>query len=159
MKKTVAFILCVIMFCTIFPLSGFAAGSSATYGGVTSNNHVDTSENGKWSSVGGSYLPRANNVVGRWGIACIDAQTLSGNWDRCTSVAAYLYTRESQNRVTEIVSLDVCAAHGETPDTGRNYEFTNSSEPVAGRTYKTVGRTNSSGGQVGPNRIFFHTVP
>ncbi|MDR3050478.1 MAG: hypothetical protein LBU67_01990 [Oscillospiraceae bacterium] len=167
MKKFILMILLAsVALSLLLPLEAFALSENKSYGGVTSNNRVDTKSNGEWSSTGGTYIKRTttSGVVKRWGLAAIACEKIKekdGNtrYDNCASVAAYLYTREDANRVTAVAGVNVCAAHNMTPDLTRGNEYLSSSVCVGGRTYKTVGRTNSGGNIIGPNRIFFHTVP
>lgn len=138
--------------------------ATVTNAAVMYNNFVDCAENGVYSSVNGTYLPK-NNTKATFAYASLYSTNLQGaEGDPASSTAAYLYSRETGDRVTNVVAADVCQVTENYPASTAQVEaeysaqYVKTSYAVKNRTYKTV--VKMTGGDRRANqRIYGHTIP
>ena len=153
MKKAVIMLLCIALW-----MSG-----TVGYAELRPNNHVYCENNGEYSSREGTYIKKTHSRT-IWGFVSLYAERV-GTAQKCYSTAAYLYSRETADRVTNVGVSDVYKSHGyaypssaDEVIAGNPIQYSQASYAVLNRTYKTVVKMQGLSGYQ-PNRIYLYTVP
>ena len=156
MKRVFMLVVCfALLFC------------STIASALKENSIVYCSNNGEYSSKGGSYVEKKRSGS-TWGYVSLRAEPAElgdgNNAELCYSTAAYLYSRETADRVTNVGKSDVYESHGYAHPSGTEeileepIQYVKSSYAVLHRMYKTVVKMQGVNGYQ-PNRIYLYTVP